>query len=575
MIRPDRQVVRRLRRRVRAAIDASPALRRERRRVRRRWTQNLPLAALRAFVPLAILGGVSNAAKPQDALPFLAGWTLAVTLFRVGQLVGALNRGPVTMIFYALPVGNEAVFRHQVAVVARGGLWLALDWLAFGVFAASLTGRVADWIAAPVFALAQASTALVVACGLALWRPRFPFAALGYWLIVGLWILLQVGKGSTAPVIRTILHGILTTTPGGWLASAQGDALAGGWAGWLIAAALAGASAFTLRYLYRVQCAAFSLERLFGYDNAALGRAGDSDDLDAADPALDAGDALEPGRVASPARAAAPTEADLAACRAKIDELLTAAPGLAHHSRGWLEARITRLLSVRQRMMLDFLQPRGPRWGREWLTAFVLIAIAGALRAVGYTDDWVAALPLVALVFFALPTFGGIWVGMQGARSMSGQIGVHAFLPLGFFELAGTMLTVNVLRCIAAAPLVLIAVRHGFTSVPLPWTDAVSLTLRGLAAVVAAMPFWTLLAFSQTSNDTSARRWFTLSLILVLCMAVFGGGALGIALFVAEGAGAQLACATLLLALSYGVVLLYGWAWGRGIFDLIAKPTQL
>jgi hypothetical protein len=286
-------------------------------------------------------------------------------------------------------------------------------------------------------------------------------------------------------------------------------------------------------------------------------------------------DGAEIDRARSREREVQVTAAALDACRARVDEVLNQAPGLAHFNRGWLEGRVTRLLSPRRRVLLDFLQPRGPRWGRQWVTAFALVALAYGLHVAGYHDNWIVILPAIALAFFALPTFGGLWLGLQPARSSNGQIGVHAFLPLGFFELVGTMLAINALRCVIALPLVILAVRNGFTPSPLSWGETFGLVLRVLAIVLAILPIWTVLAFSKTTNDSSSRWWFRIFIVVAILVGLVGGMSLGIGLFLAEGTGARIACGALLLAVNYGLLAIYGCAWGRRVFDLIGKSVQM
>jgi hypothetical protein len=587
MIVPDRTFVRQLRRTTRALVKANPALRRERRRVQQRWTRRITVPGLRWLLPLLIAAAVAGASRPEDSIPFLTIWTLSVTLFRAGQLVGAFDRGPVLWIFYTLPVGHTAVFRHQVSIVYRAAVWLGFDWLAFGIVAAIHYGQPMAWIAAPVFAIVQALTALAVAWVLASWRPKFPFGLVGTYIAAGMYIFLQLARGgaSSASIAGPMLHAFTVATPGGWLASAQADVLAGGWGGWIVALALGCAAGGLVWERMARARAMFSLERIMAYEDSppptkheSEASESDEDDLAAAqtDEELAAArDGAEIDRARSREREVQVTAAVVDACRARVDDVLNQAPGLAHFHRGWLEGRVTRLLSPRQRVLLDFLQPRGPRWGRQWVTAFTLIAVAYGLHVAGYRDNWIATLPAIALAFFALPMFGGLWLGLQPIRSSNGQIGVHAFLPLGFFELAGTMLAINALRSIIALPLVILAVRNGFTPSPLPWPETFGLVARVLTIVLALLPIWTVFAFSKTTNDSSSRWWFRIFFVTAMLVCFIGGMSLGIASFLAEGAGARIACCAMILAMNYGLLAIYGWAWGRRVFDVIGKSVRM
>jgi hypothetical protein len=587
MIVPDRTFVRQLRRTTRALVKADPALRRERRRVQQRWTRKITVPSLRWLLPLLIAAAVAGTQRPEEAIPFLTIWTLSVTLFRAGQFVGAFNRGPVLWIFYALPTDNQAVFRHQVSGIFRAAVWLALDWLAFGIVAAVHSGQPMAWMAAFVFAIAQALTALAVAWFFAFWRPKFPFGAVGVYISAGMYVFLQLTRGgtSTAAIAGPILRAFVVATPGGWLASADTDVLAGGWMGWIVALALGCASGGWIWQQTRRARATFSLERIIGYEDLPADTPSASEPSESNEEVLvgaqtaaemaTARDEAEAERARSREREAQISAAALDACRARVEEVLNQAPGLAHFYRGWLEGRVTRLLSPRRRVLLDFLQPRGPRWGRQWVTAFALIALAYGLHVAGYHDNWIAVLPAVALAFFALPTFGGLWLGLQPVRSSNGQIGVHAFLPLGFFELVSTMLAINALRCVIAVPLVILAARNGFTPSPLPWGETFGLVIRVLTIVLAILPVWTVLAFSKTTNDSSSRWWFRVFIVAAILVGLFGGMSVGIGLFLAESTGARIACGAMLLAMNYGLLAIYGCAWGRRVFDIIGKSVQM
>jgi hypothetical protein len=587
MIAPDRTFVRQLRRTTRRLVKANPALRRERRRVQQRWTRRISMPGLRWLLPPLIAAAVAGSERPEAAIPFLTIWTLSVALFRAGQFVGAFHRGPVLWIFYALPVDNAAVFRHQVNTVMRSAVWLGLDWLAFGIVAALHYGSFAAWMAAPLFAMTQALTAVAVAWFLASWRPKFPFGAVGIYISAGMYIFLQLARGgpSTAGIAGPILRTLVVATPGGWLASADADALAGGWVGWIVALALGCASGGWIWQQTRQARATFSLERIIGYEDSEPSSQSSSEPPTSDDPAYAAAPQLaetetsredaEAERARRRERDAQITAAAVDACRTRVEDVLSQAPGLAHFHRGWLEGRVTRLLSPRRRVLLDFLQPRGPRWGRQWGTAFALIAIAYGLHVAGYQDNWIPFLPGIALAFFALPMFGGLWLGLQPVRSSNGQIGVHVFLPLGFFELAGTMLAINALRCVIALPLVILAVRNGFTLMPLSWADTFGFVARVLTVVLAVLPIWTVLAFSKTTNDSSSRWWFRAFIVTAILVGLMGGMSLGVALFVAESAGARIACGAILLAMNYGLLAIYGCAWGRRVFDTIGRSLQM
>ncbi|PTX96540.1 hypothetical protein [Opitutus sp. ER46] len=576
MITGDRQVVRRLRRRVRAAVKADPALRRERRRVgRRRLTRPLSIALLRWLVPFVVASAAVSSPQPAAVLPYLVLWTLALTLLRAGQCADLFHSGASLWIFSFLPARDEAVFRHQVTLLARTAVWLAVDWLALGVVLAARTGTPAGWVAAPVFALAQYLTALAVAWGLARWRPQLPFGTIGGLFAGGTWLLLQFGNAFGARFTTPLLGTLSLATPGGWLATAQADAVAGGWWGWLLVLTLGTASAVCLWRALHAGERDFRVGALLDETESANEPSFAAEE----DAAIQAADAagrapFSPDLFAAPGSSETPHAGDDGAWRERIDDALTTAPGLALFRRGWLEAGVTRLLSPRQRVLVDFLQPQGARWGRIWLFAFVFALAAPLLRAAGQTGEWLVWFPVVALIAALLPPAMGGWTGLQGVISSNGIVGIHAFLPIGFGELSGTLLRVSALGTIAALPILWIAIQFGFAPTPLSALQTFGLVVRAAVVAFALMPVWTILSISKSTNDTSGRWFFTLAVLFVLSIAVLVAITVGVALFVAEAVWAALALSAILLGTSASLLGLYGWAWGRGKFDLIAPPPR-
>lgn len=572
-IRPDRQLVRRLRRLTRAAVKADPALRRERRRVTPRRTAQIRFSMLRWLVPLMIVGSASGA-SPSLVAGFLSVWTLAITLMRAGQVVAQFLPGPALWTYYCLPVENDAVFRRQMSMVFRSAVWLGIDWLAFGLPMAVRHESASAWIAIVVFAGAQALTALALACALARWQPRFPFAGVGLILAAGMWIVVQFAdRAGAEAAVQPLLRGMMLGTPGGWLATAHLNLLAGGVVGWIAPLAAIAAGVVLLRRMLALGSSRFRMEEIFGYDSADAEctfhepELTHRDDVDAAEDS-----SIEPLRTTH----TTPAASDHNAWRAKVDAALSGPPGLALFHRGGIERQATRLLSVRDRVLIDVLRPQGSPWVKAWLTSFALISMAAVVRAAGYNQEWLVWLSVVGLVAGALPLLGGRWTGLDVVPSANGVIGVYAYYPLSFFSIAWLILRLNVLRCILAVPLVLMAVRFGFTAIPLPWIQTLGLTAKIMSVILAIAPLSVLMAFSKSTNDTSARWPVVLLFIAMLGIWLLFGLGLGVTLFAADlSAGVSALLAIVLVGMSHAVLAAYGWAWGRGWIDLVGKPPPM
>jgi hypothetical protein len=572
MIAPDPKLVRRLRRQVRAAVKASPMLRRDHKRAVKSHHEQRQVRFIarsmgilpRVLVTFSILGLL--VAKDSVAIGglLLVLWSAIVTIFRAANFA---NVSPASLgVFFFLPVSSEDVFRHRATLAFRASLWLGLDWLAFGLVLAAQHGGAVAWLVAPLFAAAQWAVSLGIAALLSRHQRVLSFTILGGMLcgLAGFIALKVLGDPNAfARYVEPVLRAVTRVTPAGWLASAQANVLAGGWSGWAVVLALGGGGVALLKAGVRRLRAEFSLERIFGYGHhdeaGALRWIGAEEDADAP--------AEEPLPPAEP-----PPSVDLPAMRAKLRDTLDAPPGLALFRRGWLESVATRALPERQRVLVDFLQPGGLRAAGGWKTALVLMTVAQLLRLAGLDPAFAAMLTAGALGCFLLPTFGGLWAGLANRVTPHGSIGFSAFFPVGLGEIARGLLMVNAIRAVAALPVLLLAMRFGFTATPLPWPEALGFALRTLAIVLALQPVWAVVAFSKSSNDSSTPGWLAKLLLLALVVGVLTLPVFGVAMFFVQSGGKALFCAAVLLGLSHALLAFYGWAWGRNFFDLVARP---
>lgn len=576
MIAPDAKLVRRLRQRVRTAVSSNPRLRRDHRRAPRRWLrENLaPVLVGLAAPSLIILG--STGPHFQWIGLLLVAWTCFTAFVPFTHAVNGLglNGGPRAQgsmsVFYVLPVTNEAVFDHQWRGIYSGPFLVVVDWLAYGLFNAWRDGSAAAWCSAPVFALAQWLCALALGANLARasqttgWVRRLQALVLGVMLLgpFGIFISVPLHSPASAKPILAFLHRV---TPAGWLLDAHANAAGGHAIGWAVGFVAIVAGWQWLQLGRRQLRHHFTLERIFGYEPTAEPapgrRRGTRAEEDANEPETNP---LTVPDVTPPV--------DQVALRAKLTEALDAPPGLALFQRGWVESVVTRALTTRQRVLVDFLQPQGLRTADGWKFALVALAAAQLLRLAGLDPAYIVMLTTIALTGLTLHLIGVNWSGFADAPAFQAGIGFSAFFPVGFWETARTVLTVCSTRSLAALPLLLLATRLGFTAVPVPWGQTVGLALRGLVLILALQPVALAGSLSKNTNDTSTRWWLTLLLVVGLPSGLLVAGGLGLGMFAAERPGVELLCAGGLLALTLGPMALYGWAWDRGVFDLMAKP---
>lgn len=577
MIAPDRQLVRRLRQQVKARVDASPALRRARRQARgSRWRRQYGWAQLRSGVPVLAFFLMWSELPAELLFALATVWTLGITFLHAALTANALHDPAYLWIPFTLPVDNDRVFRHQRTLILRSASWLAFDWLALGCGHALRTGELTAWFAAPVIGVAQGAVALA----LTLWAVRFAPRGQAYTLAAMVtWVALFIcarfyGHGVIHENFIAPLLGFLRQAlPVGWLLSAFSDAVAGGVVGWAALVGGVAAAVFAIERAWEALRKEFSPERVFEYEATPAADTGATLWTSAPADATPSSAAAVAPQLQELAPPAPPPIADLAAVRAELVERLDAPAGLTLFARGWLEAGIVRVLTPRQRVLIDFLRPINRwSWGLQWLVALGMLMIAAVLQRVPGNGAVAGLVAAGALVAFALPLFGGTWAACSGITFAHQRVGMQSFVPAGFWEIARLMLTVNALRILAALPLLLLALRHGFTPVPLPWGEALFYSLGLAGIVLATNPIWVLLAFSKTTNDGSSCWWFGLLMVLGFVMGLVAFVLVIMVFFAAFAFEYPIVALGLFLLGTHALLAGYGLAYRRGVFDLITRP---
>lgn len=562
MIAPDRALVKRWRTRVRIAVKASPAWRREKKRAT--YGRHAPDWMMRSFWSACAAGVLGMAAFDGARVELPAGlfmlWALGVTFFRAGE-IAALTHDPGHLwVPFLLPLSDAAVFNVHRRRVLQHSLWLAGDALIFGIIV--LTSRSAglvDWLALPLLVLAHWAGALATAGALAAWKPRLPFGMGAIVLmVVGLVGFQLASKTSTlASHLAALLGWLGAFTPAGWVQTAFLRVLGGQeLLGLGALAGLALGAILVLRPVSRQLRQQLNLERVFGYESAG-------------------GDfvAVEEAREDPP-----PASGDPEAIEAIARQELEKPPGLALFRFGYLERLITRALSLRLRAMVDFLQPSGLSLNRRWPLALAAVVGVRALHVVvPPVGDNLLLLGVIGTALAAvsvLPLFGGSWLAFSLVPAERLQMGFHAFYPAGYWPIARTVLAVNYLQIAMALPIFFLAAMFCFTSAPLHPLQALDYALRGLGLVAALQPLMLLFLFSQHTNDATARWWFAVPLWLGIAVGGLAAVAVGIALFAVETPLGALASVLALATYCLAVFAVYGFAWNRGWFDLVKVPRR-
>lgn len=570
MIAPHRDAVRRLRRRVRAAVAANATWRKQRRQLPSAWRRNLGWSQLRFLIPIGALLVAAAGMSPQRLLSIGLLWTFCVTLVRANQIADVLGSPAVLAVPFHLPVEDGLWLREQSRAIARSACWLALDWLAVATGYAYGTGLVSWLIAAPLLAWAQGTAAVALAVWAVVLLPRAPFmyvAGAGWIAII---VSAQTGEHHwlQVQVVDPLFRGLAWLTPGGWLRQSAEVAVHGnplGWAGLLLGGA---GATWAVKAGAAVLRANFSPERIFDYENEP------EPDASRPAPAPASGALDEPNQAAIHAPPPL-SEAGRTRLRARLATQFERPAGADLAARGWLEHVVVRTLTSRQRVVADFLRLTPLwSWSRGWLVGLVMLALARIWHAAGGDPLVTGLVTIGAWTGFVLLVFGGVWPGFNGLTIFHARIGIQSTAPAGFAEIAFTMLRVNAVRTAIGLPLVLLGARHLFVSEPLAWMEAANLALQIGAFVVMIQPIWVIAAFSKTTNDTSARWWFTLLIAGTIGLLLLGMLASGVLIAATRNDSAPWISLAVLAAATHTVLLGYGAAYRWGVFDLVSASRN-
>lgn len=564
---PPSSAVKAWRRALRVRVRTSRTMKREHRAASvPYWRRDHAWSALRWLVPPVIFMVVASGFSAEQALNQLLLWSLLILFVRTQQ-VAALGFSPDShWLHFLWPVTNDDVYRHSRSLVLKSSLWLGLDWTAFGC---ALAWRAGDPWLIPVGLLlgsAQAAAHLCAATWLATARPRFGYAT----LILPLALLtffspkLQSFEGVIGKLASVLWVALHTATPGGWIAWLWRTALdtGGGLAGGCALAAICGLLFWLLRGADQKLRAGFSLETLFAYETGEAVAERLHGEL-SAEPRDEDFDDTAPAPQSEP-----PAPADIERLRDVITTTLATPAGRTFLGRGPVESVVGRLLGGRDRVLVDFFAATGMTWLRRWLISagLVLMTLLASTLAPGF-----AIFPALLAMVIALPVFGGAWRGFENTRAFGAQIALNAYLPIGFGETSRLLLKTNALHCAGALPLVLLAVHWGLAPAGAPMAWTLDYSLRGIGLVLALQPVWLLGRFSGNTNDSSSRGLLLALAVFLGIFVLIGGVTLCVVALMAERFQVAILCVAALAMMLHAMLVVYGWLWGRNVFDLMAR----
>lgn len=583
-----------VRRKIRTSDDLRRAYKAQRpnRKIKYAWQH------IRFVVPVSLLVMIFGVQQPvSHVLSLLLVWTCLVTVVRAQQFVYAFHNQAVLLMPFSWPVSDDEAFAFQRRQVTKTSWWLVLDWLIFGFAVAIREGdALLAWVT-PFLALAQWAASLAVALWAVRWFPRFPYT----WLSApGGLLVLVVLRGankhdSLTPYLENLWRAFFVLTPAGWLGQIWLNISDGNTVGYALLFVALALAILLWSKAWQATRAIFDLDKIFGYEpnvpeavnavesaplnavSAAL-----STETSMTAPAVPVGDAVDALNDANSAAAAdnaivsttapVPDLAEAALnCRTRAAEVFAQPAGMAFRDRGAVERVLGRFLNARERALIDILMPLGYRWSRRWAIAFGLVLVLAVVRQIPEAGTLVINVLIGGVLVTALPAFGGRWLGFMVIQTFQTQAGLCVHAPAGFWEISRVVLKLNALLCVAGLPFILLAGLVGISSPNADFLWLFDFCLRVLLIALGIQPIWLLCKLSPSTNDSTG-PWYYLTcvcgavvVLLILLITLFSIG------LMAESSWVSLACLAGGLSVTHACLLLYGTAWNRGWFDLLAK----
>ncbi len=482
-----------LRRKVRAEIRRSPALKRERTRIGRQ-PRKASQIVVQLFASLLVLGFLAgtHARSPEFAAGLLACLGTAQLFHQAGRLRIGLFSDPALPIFDSLPLTSGQVFDHQWRRFTRETVgiscYFAVAYFGYGVYRGFGPAQWAGTflIAGLQWLLIYAGSTLVLARG-----PGWQFermlgliSILVVPLVVGAVVLREQFLSLVEPLVRALSW----ITPAGWLNSLLLHGVDRGdwpWFALVIPMALLGAT------LSRSRQCLLEMHRL-------------REPVHFRWPMFTADEARNlPPQIAARLGVSTP----ILAGATEIEDAIRARHFLvepAWPNAGLLERWVARWLSPRETVVAAFVYLHPPGWTAAWKAAVKTLMIVLPLsllvaRLGNGLSLAVFGVGSVIIAFRALPVSDLFWRGFHSSGAMGAPI--HTFSPFGYGEIARVLFKAGAVRALASLPLLAILGAFGAwqNSEQADWGVRLGCNLALL--YICLNPLLVALSFSGQTSD--------------------------------------------------------------------------
>jgi hypothetical protein len=559
---------RKLRRGVRQAVRAEPALKRaarQGRRPRHSSIGSLLRPGLSCLLAMVVWNVASGAHHRDAPLAIISLWAIAGIFFQAARLQTCLYQATDLPALELMPVAPETIFRWQFQKFFRHSLWWLFDLTtAFAALAFVRGAANAAWLAVlPIAGLAWWVT-LSLAVLLVARGPAFPYAlaTLALWVLGFVLLVTRELFGSfLLAMLDLSAPWIVSVLPTGWPASGFkffiGEA---SWEhlGWF-------APALLLSFVFRPSLAVLRRDYVF----TELPQPESPDVIPGESPEM-------------------PTDSENAAAGSRrvgmteIEEIIRTRQflsGPAWAQRGWFEARLWRWLGPRERQLSELVWPDGPSITGRWKKVFRNLAVGMAVAfAVGLASPglrgWLVGLTIFVTGCQALAAVLATGAPFHPLCNSGVNIPLHAGFPVSYGELVRLLFKYSVVQLPPLLGFTLLCGSLSAVQLGSPWmvgcVFGVKLGVLLLGMRLALVVF----AFSSGTNDSSRCRPSALALIAIVLTLAFGALASGIAgLFVPVAAAAWL-LVLLSVFLCFGLAVIYGWFYNAHCFDLMNLPRS-
>ena len=561
------QFQRRLRRGVKQAIRGSRELKKEYRQAKKFRKSIISAWVFRCILSQALGFGVlvitMRTGHPVTGLAVITLWTFAGIFFYAQSLWTVLHAHPDITALRLLPVPEETIFRWELQKFLRKTFMSLLDLATgFGVLGLFLRLSPTQWLAVPPIILLSWLTLMALTALCLLYVPRKVYRIMAgsvMWFGFVLFITNQiVGKtflnllDRTAPDLNLLL-------PTGWAVSLFQLLLPEGrWSALLLVPV-----AFVIWSLKK------SLNRMrnnFRFEEQIFPMVPDLV------PGMDAHDLME----ASPA-AQSSQRLGLTDIEEMVDSRLFLMPE-SWHQRGWYEKWLWNWLDAREKVLSDFVFPKGYAITAPWLKAVrnLVIAVAAAF-AIGVASPtgklWILGTGLLITVLQALGQILDVGVAFRPMFCSGVNIPVYAGFGIGYRELSRLLIKCSVAQLPLFIPFITVCGTLVAMMFDLPWQMGIIIGFKAGILLFATRFIFIMFAFSGGTNDSSKFRVRTLLLfgaITGLGLAFLGLGAAGL-LVPTPVAWIFPALAVLDAYVLFGI---YGWFYHANRFDLMHVPRR-